>query len=379
MSVSWIRYGFIIIPAIINLLYVDNSLLSIYTVQLLTLLALAQWNGRWAAASWRSPLLAIEAAAAGWIAWTYDAVLFVLLFSTWMEWSRSSGFLERCIGWLLCFSALNAALSNGDSELWLSVSLFFLGFTVLLELNRSVWRSRREQQRVNDQLRRKQAELEEQRNRSIDYSRTVEHLAQIEERNRISHELHDELGHQLVRIKMMMEAALTIQSSQPDKGRELLEQVRDQLAEGMETLRRTVRKLKPSGDSVKQYSLSGLIEDLAKEEGIQIRLMTDGMPYPLYPSEEIVLYRNAQEAVTNAWRHGGATEVDIRLHYKELEVRMSVSNNGTVLTTTPKKGLGLVGMEERTQLFGGSVSLEQGPPFKVTTILPRKSGNEYSA
>jgi two-component system, NarL family, sensor kinase len=379
MSKGWIRYGFIVVPAIVSLLYIDKPLLSFYTAQLLALLALAQWNSKWASASTKAPLLIIETIGAGWIAWTYDGVTFTLLFSTMLEWSRLNKSFERWGGWMLCFAALNLALAGQIVELWLSVGLLYLGFAVLLESHRSISASRLELQQLNDHLRRQQGELTEQRNRTIDYSRTVERLAQIEERNRISHELHDELGHQLVRIKMMMEAALSIQSTQPERGRALLEQVRDQLAEGMETLRRTVRKLKPSEDSVKQYSLSGLIEGLAKEQGIRIRLLTAGMPYPLYPSEEIVLYRNAQEAVTNAWRHGKATEVDIQLFYAEHQVRMSVRNNGAIPAGAPKKGLGLVGMEERTHLFGGTVLIEQGPPFTVTTILPRKSSGEYSA
>ena len=121
-----------------------------------------------------------------------------------------------------------------------------------------------------DQLRKQHYALDEARLQLMDYARKVENIAQTEERNRISHDLHDDLGHKLIRLKMMMEASLSILPSQPSKGTDMLGSVRDQLGESMELLRSTVRGLKPDEHSLQSYTLSKLIDGLTRENGITL-------------------------------------------------------------------------------------------------------------
>nr|WP_240343829.1 sensor histidine kinase [Paenibacillus sp. SYP-B3998] len=221
-----------------------------------------------------------------------------------------------------------------------------------------------------DHLRRQHYELDDARLRLIDYARKVEHIAQADERNRISHDIHDDLGHKLIRLKMMMEAAIRILPTQPQQGMEMLNTIRDQMTESMELLRATVRRLKPNEVDLQTYSLNKLIEDLISNSGITIELEILGMPYALYPSLEFILYRNAQEAVTNAIRHGGATQVFIALTYESKQIIMNISNNGKLPDSTHIKGIGLTGMEERTGLIGGQLNISMQERFAVTTVLP---------
>ena len=194
-------------------------------------------------------------------------------------------------------------------------------------------------QLLDDQLRKQHYALDEARLQLIDYAQKVENIALTEERNRISHDLHDDLGHKLIRLKMMMEASLSILPSQPSKGTEMLGSVRDQLGESMELLRSTVA-LKPDERSLQSYTLSKLIDGLTWENGINIDLDIQGMPYDLYPSLEFILYRNAQEAISNAIRHGAASHIYITLQYAANQVTMGISNNGKRLIEPTTKGLG---------------------------------------
>ena len=76
-------------------------------------------------------------------------------------------------------------------------------------------------------------------------------------------------------------------------------------------------------------------------------------------SQQVVLYKNAREAITNAIRHGEAKRVQIILHYGEQDVRMEVSNDGTGpgagwrRAAPNRQGIGMSGMLERTQVVGG--------------------------
>ncbi|MHA7965867.1 sensor histidine kinase [Paenibacillus sp. CAU 1782] len=227
---------------------------------------------------------------------------------------------------------------------------------------------------VYDELRSKHYELAEAKRRMGIDAKQLEHLAQANERNRIARDIHDELGHRLIRVKMMSEALVHMYDANPGGAGKLVAQIRDQLAEGMETLRTTVHRLQPAPEETQRYSLDRLITEFADSSGIDVTLQIQGQPYPLYPSEELTLYRNAQEAMTNAVRHGGATKIAVGLHFAKDAIVFSVSNNGKAMAATDKRnnGMGFAGMEERARRHGGRIEVQTSEPFKVTTYLPHR-------
>lgn len=286
--------------------------------------------------------------------------------------------LYRSLPLLVLLSALQFAVMNSmiepmSIETALAPNIALAIASCLLLYAKSLSLQKHKYENIFDDLRRQQFELIEARQTVVEYARKVENATQLEERNRISRDIHDEIGHKLIRLKMMMEAALQILPDKRDKGMELLFGVRDQLTDSMETLRSTVRNLKPQDAEMRQYSLSALIDNFARDSGIQVLFESSGPPYPLYPSEEVLLYRNAQEAMTNALRHGGATVVWIKLHYDTEQIRFSVSNNGRLPESIGKKGLGISGMEERIQMLGGSLQFQLDERFTVTTVLPHRT------
>src|SRR5690554_3922545 len=153
--------------------------------------------------------------------------------------------------------------------LWIVSNILIISFVLLLHYVHTMTSRNVLIAQLNDQLRQKHYELDAARERLVEYSREVQQIAQIEERNRISHEIHDDLGHKLIRLKMMLEAIVTIMPSQPAKGMEMIVQVRDQLMESTETLRRTLRKMKPTEQTTNNYSLNHLMDDFAKSCGVQ--------------------------------------------------------------------------------------------------------------
>lgn len=176
----------------------------------------------------------------------------------------------------------------------------------------------------------------------------------MEERTRISRHLHDDIGHRLIRTKLLSEAALQVTPKDADKGLELLRQIRDELASSMDNMRQIVRRIHPEPRFEDAYSLHSLLEETGRGTGILTQLIIEGNALPLYPSLRIVLYQNAREAITNALRHGKATEITIRLHYTRHEVTMLVSNNGSLPKEDKRPmGLGMTGMLERTSIIGG--------------------------
>ncbi|MDF2661733.1 MAG: hypothetical protein K0Q94_4524 [Paenibacillus sp.] len=366
-----LRYMLILVPSIAGLYGADVPSYPVYCLLVLLLLWLVQLRLKGLDHPAQPLLLWLEIAFVGWIGWMYDGgIMYLLPLSTLISVFDSRVRIRFALPSAAMLILFNAAIASYPIGTRLSLNTVFAAWAVVLHGLRSASMGLYRLESFNDELRRKHYELEEARNTIADYAAKVENLAQVEERNRISRDIHDELGHRLVRLKMMMDAACAIIPAKPDKGFELVRQVRDQLADSMEILRSTVRNMKPD-ETERLYSLAALVEDLGKTNGIRLEYVTEGMPRPLYPSEEIVLYRNAQEAVTNAIRHGGADTFLIRLRFGDRSVAMTVSNNGDLPAAIRREGLGISGMEERVKLLGGSLSFEMSPQFAVTTFIPR--------
>lgn len=273
---------------------------------------------------------------------------------------------------ILLWGLLNIVLfiQQLDFQIMLLNNILYIVMVVALLLIRRLFNQKDEIQSLYDALRKRHYELETARSQLLEHAKLVELVAQTEERNRISKDIHDALGHQLIRVKMMMEAALPMLHDNKEKGMELLYEVRDQITFSMESLRKTVRQLKPGDSEIRSMSLSRLAKNFSHDSGVEVELNQSGQPQTLMPSVEVVLFRNAQEALTNAVRHGRATRIWMRLHFAQEEVKLSITNDGEIPDKPLQKGLGIQGMVERTELLGGTVTVKVDNHFQITTAVP---------
>jgi two-component system NarL family sensor kinase len=365
-----IRYAFILIAALGTLYLVPVPSHTLYTFALLCYLALERAHYQWGKGIWDIPLLFAQFVWITYLSLTYGGLLFILFYASLFALTPDLREQPKRFLILLQGILLNVAVWSEPVPVLILANLADGIIVTSLYLLGNVTRKNEEIRQLYDSLRRHHYELDEARRRIVDYARKVEQIAQLEERNRISKDIHDEIGHKLIRVKMLMEAALRFLPADTNKGMELLYQVRDQLSDSMEMLRATVHRLKPDQAILKQYSLKSLIEGFAADSGVVVRYETIGQPVDLYPSVEVALYRNAQEAMTNAVRHGRATEVTVTVHYQPERIIMSISNNGVLPEREITKGLGLKGMEERMELLGGTVEVEWDERYCVRSILP---------
>jgi two-component system, NarL family, sensor kinase len=271
---------------------------------------------------------------------------------------------------------LNIAITEYDALLLTTANLLFLFMAVTFNHIHEMNQKQVDHIQLYDELKRLHFQQDEAGRQLLQFAHQVESAAQAEERNRISRQLHDDIGHRLIRIKMMMEAALHIVPQDSVRGMDMLHQIRDQLGESMEQMRSAVKQMNPVRRITDDYSLDRLLEETGRETGIETDLILQGIPYPLYPSQQVVLYKNAREAITNAIRHGEAKRIQIILHYGDQDVRMEVSNDGTVQepagheAAPDRQGIGMSSMLERTQVVGGTLEVRRTVPFTVITRLP---------
>lgn len=369
LPLFWIRYLLILIPAIATVYLSPIDSYAAYTFATLLYLLLVRFREIQAPPRMQWLFVVAELLFIYWLYAHYRGILFLLfhsvLTSLFQQPLRFRGLLAG-----LGFAAMVGSIGAADADIQWVAPIMYFSLALLLIFGQRMTVNKEELERLYDEQRRRHYQLEEARQTIVEYAQKVENLAQVEERNRIAREIHDDLGHKLIRLKMMVEAAIQIFPVQADKGMQIICHVRDQLSETMETMRATLRKLKPDEAIVRSYSLDKLIDDLGKQSGIRITYEIKGMPCPLYPSCEVVLYRNAQEAITNAIRHGKASEVALTLTYETSRIVLEVSNNGEIPSSIERKGLGLSGMEERTRLLGGELLVGYSDRFTITTVIP---------
>ena len=202
--------------------------------------------------------------------------------------------------------------------------------------------------------------------------------AREEERTHIAREIHDELGQQLTVLKMdvswLTKKIKQLESQQlNDKAAEIVQMLNDTV----NTVRRISSDLRPVllDDLGLAAALEWHLAEFGKRSGIKTEFFTLESPIAIPRTTATGLFRIYQESITNIARHSEATEVMVELFIEDKVVTMAISDNGKGFDVTSvgrKKTLGVLGMQERTVMMGGTFRIKRNPGkgMKVEVHVP---------
>jgi signal transduction histidine kinase len=197
--------------------------------------------------------------------------------------------------------------------------------------------------------------------------------AREEERRRLSRDLHDGLGPQLVSLGFKVEAAQNLLEEDQDAVGELLSQLKTQTKSALGDVRRIAYDLRPP--ALDQLGLVPAIQEhitaLERPGGLDIILETPAELPNLPAAIEVAAYRIALEAITNVTHHAGASQCTLRLKVTEW-FEVEVNDNGRGLPEYLKPGVGISSMRERAAELGGicTITNKPGRGTQVTAKLP---------
>jgi two-component system, NarL family, sensor histidine kinase UhpB len=218
----------------------------------------------------------------------------------------------------------------------------------------------------NDMLGRLESERRESGRRALE--------AQEHERQRVARELHDEVGQVLTGVMLELEQAARA------GGEAQLVTARESVRHALEEVRRIARELRPEvlDDLGLQSALRSLCTAAAAHDGLRVERRLELGDEALSPEVELVVYRIAQESLTNVLRHSGASEVLVALGSVDGGLRLVVRDDGRGLPADVAAGGGITGMRERALLVGGqlSVSTVDGGGTEVRLDVPLPGGGE---
>jgi signal transduction histidine kinase len=192
------------------------------------------------------------------------------------------------------------------------------------------------------------------------------------ERNRITRELHDTVGHALTSVMMSMDAARVLADSKPSELPQLLRTTRNLADDALRETRKTLYRLRSMDDSpIKGLpEIAQLGRTFEGATGVKVELHYGNLPFSLGAQIDSAIYRLAQEGFTNAFRHGSATRIRLVMCQEESEIRVCLWDNGRGAAVI-EEGIGLKGMRERFTALGGrveAVSINGG--FELRAVIP---------
>jgi two-component system, NarL family, sensor histidine kinase UhpB len=192
--------------------------------------------------------------------------------------------------------------------------------------------------------------------------------AQEEERARVARDLHDEVNQSLTGLLLRLEA---VREAAPPELEPEIAETRALASQAMEELLALARQLRPTAldDLGLAAAIAGQVEGL-RRSGLETELRAEGDFSELDDDAQLVLYRVAQEALTNAARHSGAGRVEVSLRRGADGVELEVADDGRGFAfEQSERGLGIGGMRERALLVGGELTIESRPGQGTTVKL----------
>jgi two-component system sensor histidine kinase UhpB len=221
-------------------------------------------------------------------------------------------------------------------------------------------------QTFNEMLARLSAERREATGRVL--------AGQEAERLRIAQELHDQVGQELTAVLLLLSRLQTLVA---EESRSALVEAQDSVRASLEEVRRIAVELRPEAldDLGLESALSVLRERFAERSGLDVAChIADALPR-LAPDAELVIYRVAQEALTNVARHSGSKSAELSLEPQDDALVLTVLDSGKGLDTS-EPGSGIRGMRERAALVGATLEIRNrhpGPGTEVRLRVPAES------
>jgi signal transduction histidine kinase len=229
-------------------------------------------------------------------------------------------------------------------------------------------------QYLYDKLREQEEELKRANKELENNVNTIEEITLLRERNRMSREIHDNVGHALSTIMIQLGAIENVAPMDGKAAQEMSKSLGKFTDESLQSIRAAVRSMKPR--EFEEYegivAISEMIKNFEKLSGINVKLRISEKFWKLSADQTMVIYRLIQEFLSNSIRHGRATEVNIFLNFLPNNLRIYIKDNG-IGCRNISEGVGLKSIRERVKVWGGSLEYysREGAGFEIVATLEK--------
>lgn len=248
-----------------------------------------------------------------------------------------------------------------------NIVMYYIILGILAYVSRKIKVKEENYKKLLDSERRLRYELEGAKVRLLNSAKETAHIAEVNERNRIARNIHDNIGHSIAGIYMQLQVVDKLYDKDENKAKEVLKRSIEGLANSLNVLRDTVHNIKPKEELGIQY----IVNIIDKFKFCEVEFNYSGNLNLLLPEHMELIAVNIKEALTNSSKYSNATKIKIDIDITDNYTRVYIKDNGVGADTEKfKEGLGISGMRERVRNFGGSLSVSSEDGFIVVFIIP---------
>lgn len=308
-------------------------------------------------------------------------VLFILVpFAAYFAFGRavSLGLGGLCVALLIAGLALRVPRWYAQAAYLSEVLMFGVGLMLAIAMAGIAVGEQASRIRLEAALR----DLRESHDQLTAYAAQVAELSAAAERNRLARDIHDSLGHHLTAITVQLEKADAFRDRDPAAADQAVADARSLARQALKDVRGSVGALRGGEPSA---PLSAMLGGLVRQADVgepRVTLTVTGDEARVGATTRTVLFRAAQEALTNVRRHSGARRVCVSVTVDDRETRLVVTDDGrgfhpslyeAPMGRAAGDGFGLAGMRERAALAGGHAKVDSRPGAgtTVTVTVPR--------
>ena len=282
---------------------------------------------------------------------------------------------------ILFFELVKDKLSIEKEMIFLSVIMitflreniaYLIIYTVILTLYLYEIKEREEESKnlkdIKKDNRKEKFIMEEKVSNFNKYLEQNEVVISLRERNIMAQKLHDHLGHRITSSIMQLEVTKETLGKNNEISMKYLLSAMENLRVGMEEIRTVLRNVKPKDRTITIENIKKLLLEFQYNSGIKTHFHLEGEVEKLGVKRLIVIEENIKEALTNTLKYSKASQINVSILIYNKFARIEIKDNGQG-SSNIKKGLGLIGMEERLEKINGNMKIDGSDGFTLNMIL----------
>ncbi len=282
---------------------------------------------------------------------------------------------------ILFFELVKDKLSIEKEMIFLSVIMitflreniaYLIIYTVILTLYLYEIKEREEESKnlkdIKKDNRKEKFIMEEKVSNFNKYLEQNKVVISLRERNIMAQKLHDHLGHRITSSIMQLEVTKETLGKNNEISMKYLLSAMENLRVGMEEIRTVLRNVKPKDRTITIENIKKLLLEFQYNSGIKTHFYLEGEVEKLGVKRLIVIEENIKEALTNALKYSKASQINVSILIYNKVARIEIKDNGQG-SSNIKKGLGLIGMEERLEKINGNMKIDGSDGFTLNMIL----------
>lgn len=224
---------------------------------------------------------------------------------------------------------------------------------------------------VNNANRKLIASIEE-KNKDLEYySKKVEELTIKEERNRVSQDLHDTVGHIFTSVITSLDALPYLYRANQEEAEKSIKEISNLARNGLDDVRKTIHQMSPINNQTLIESIQDLIDDFMKHTATNVEMNTQGEAIEVGERIKLAIIRCIQEGLTNAKKHGDASFIKVNITFEHEELIVQIEDNGKGCNEL-NLGFGLRSMKDRISALAGTVNFysKLNSGMRITCSIP---------